>query len=96
MKREVSRMYGVLTEQGVALRALFVIDPDGIVQHTTINNLSVGRSVDETLRVLQACQYVCENGEVCPADWRPGDDVIEPDIDGAQAYFERKHVLTTV
>ena len=87
----MSHRYGVLTEQGVALRGLFIIDPDGVVQHATINNLSVGRSVDETIRVLQACQFVRANGEVCPADWRPGDDTIKPNANDALTYFARQH-----
>ena len=91
IKRDMCRQYGVLTDDGVALRGLFIIDPDGIVQHATVNNLSVGRSVDETIRVLQACQFVRANGEVCPADWRPGDDTIKPDVTDALTYFARQH-----
>lgn len=67
--KQVARDYGVLIEEeGVALRGLFIIDPQGVLQYTVITNLSVGRSVDETLRVLQALQ----TGGLCPADWRPG------------------------
>ena len=95
LKREMAHRYGVLTEQGVALRGLFVIDPDGVVQHATINNLSVGRSVDETIRVLQACQFVRANGEVCPADWRPGDNTITPDTDESKSYFARQHAAAS-
>ncbi len=65
----IARDYGVLVEaEGLALRGLFMVDPDGVVQHATINNLNVGRSVDETLRVLQAVQ----SGGLCPSDWKPG------------------------
>jgi len=65
----IAREYGVLIEaEGIALRGLFIVDPDGIVQHTTINSLNVGRSVDETLRVLSAIQ----SGGLCPSDWKPG------------------------
>lgn len=68
--KEVSRNYGVLVEQdGIALRGLFIIDPKGIVKYSVIHDLSVGRSVDETLRVLQALQ----SGGLCPIDWRPGE-----------------------
>ena len=91
LRRDMSHRYGVLTDDGVALRGLFVIDPEGVVQHATINNLSVGRSVDETIRVLQACQFVRANGEVCPADWRPGDDTIKPETDASKHYFARQH-----
>ena len=66
---KVSRDYGVLLEEdGVALRGLFVIDPDGILQYQVVHNLNVGRSVDETLRVIQALQ----TGGRCAANWRPG------------------------
>ena len=87
IKREMSRAYGVLNDQGVALRGLFVIDPDGVIQHTTINNLSVGRSVEEALRTIQAFQFVRQNGEVCPANWQPGERTIEPSVLGAAEYF---------
>ena len=71
----VAAAYGVLiATEGVALRGLFVIDPDGDVQHATLNSLNVGRSVDETLRVLQAIQ----SGGLCPSDWKPGDRTLAP------------------
>jgi peroxiredoxin 2/4 len=88
LKKEITTSFGVLEEKGaVALRGLFVIDPDGVVQHATINNLGVGRSVDETLRVLQAFQYVKEHGEVCPADWKPGKKTMKPDWEKSKEYF---------
>lgn len=86
--KELAEEYGVLAEDGkVALRGLFIIDPDGVVQHATINNLGVGRSVDETLRVLQAFQFVRENGEVCPADWKPGTKAMTADWEKSKEYF---------
>jgi peroxiredoxin (alkyl hydroperoxide reductase subunit C) len=86
--KELAEEYGVLAEDGkVALRGLFIIDPDGVVQHATINNLGVGRSVDETLRVLQAFQFVRENGEVCPADWKPGTKSMKADWEKSKEYF---------
>ncbi len=88
LKKELAEEYGVLDEAGaVALRGLFLIDPDGIVQHATVNNLGVGRSVDETLRVLQAFQFVRDNGEVCPADWKPGTKAMKADWDKSKEYF---------
>jgi peroxiredoxin (alkyl hydroperoxide reductase subunit C) len=88
LKKELAEEYGVLDEAGaVALRGLFLIDPDGIVQHATVNNLGVGRSVDETLRVVQAFQYVRDNGEVCPADWKPGTKAMKADWDKSKEYF---------
>jgi peroxiredoxin (alkyl hydroperoxide reductase subunit C) len=87
LNRQAAQAFGVLNDQGVALRALIIIDPQGVVQHATVNNLSVGRSVDETLRTLSACRFTRENGEVCPADWKPGDATITPDGYGARRYF---------
>jgi alkyl hydroperoxide reductase subunit AhpC len=69
MTKGVSRSYGVLLEKdGIALRGLFIVDPQGVLQYSVINNLNVGRSVDETLRVLAALQ----TGERCPINWKPG------------------------
>jgi peroxiredoxin 2/4 len=78
LTKEISAAYQVLDrEQGFALRGLFIIDPQGILQHLSINNPSVGRSVDETLRILQAIQHTqCHPQEVCPADWQPGKSTI--------------------
>ena len=88
LAKELAEEYGVLAEDGkVALRGLFLIDPDGVVQHATINNTKVGRSVDETLRVLQAFQFVKEHGEVCPADWKPGAKTMKSDWDKSKEYF---------
>jgi peroxiredoxin 2/4 len=88
LKKEISSAYNVLTEEGIALRGLFIIDKEGIIQHATINNLAFGRSVDETLRVLQAIQYVQMNPEeVCPANWKPGDKTMIPDPKKSKDYF---------
>jgi len=68
-KKETARKYGILDErEGVALRGLFIIDDKGVLQYLSVNNLSVGRSVDETLRLLEALQ----TGELCPLNWKPG------------------------
>ncbi len=89
LKRDICTAYNVLDpDLGAALRGLFIIDRSGILQYATINNLSFGRSVDETLRVLKAIQHVQANpNEVCPADWQPGDRTIVPHPIEAQAYF---------
>jgi peroxiredoxin 2/4 len=89
LKKEISAAYNVLDpDAGVALRGLFIIDKDGIIQHATINNLAFGRSVDETLRVLKAIQHVQNNpDEVCPAGWQPGDATMNPDPVKSKAYF---------
>ncbi|KAL5538151.1 hypothetical protein UlMin_042803 [Ulmus minor] len=87
--KSISKSYNVLIDdQGIALRGLFIIDKEGIIQHSTINNLAIGRSVDETKRTLQALQYVQENpDEVCPAGWKPGEKSMKPDPKGSKEYF---------
>jgi len=74
MTRDLSREYGVLIEEkGVALRGLFIVDPDGILRYQVVHDLSVGRSVDETLRVLTALQ----SGELCQIGWKKGDEHVK-------------------
>jgi len=89
IKKEISAAYNVLDpEAGVALRGLFIIDRDSIIQHATINNLSFGRSVDETLRTLKAIQHVQSHpDEVCPAGWQPGEKTMVPDPVKSKVYF---------
>jgi len=88
IKKEISTAYNVLTEEGIALRGLFIIDKEGVIQHATINNLAFGRSVDETLCVLQAIQYVQTHpDEVCPAGWQPGEKTMNPDPVKSKDYF---------
>lgn len=89
IRKEISAAYNVLDPAaGVALRGLFIIDKDSIIQHSTINNLSFGRSVDETLRTLKAIQYVQSHpDEVCPAGWQPGDQTMVPDPVKSKIYF---------
>ncbi|KAL9708988.1 cTPxI [Leucoagaricus gongylophorus] len=85
---QISRDYGVLLEdEGIALRGLFIIDPQGILRQITVNDLSVGRSVDETLRLIQAFQFTDEHGEVCPANWTNGSKTIKPDPTESLEYF---------
>ncbi|KAL4071893.1 thioredoxin-like protein [Scleroderma yunnanense] len=85
---QISREYGVLIEEaGIALRGLFIIDPKGIVRQITINDLPVGRSVEETLRLLKAFQFADEHGEVCPLGWTEGSKTIKPDPKGSLDYF---------
>ncbi len=73
MTKNVSRDYGVLIEEeGIALRGLFIIDPEGVVQYQVVHDLNVGRNVDETLRVLQALN----TGGLCPVNWEVGDDLL--------------------
>ncbi|KAL1934384.1 hypothetical protein VTP01DRAFT_6566 [Rhizomucor pusillus] len=88
--KKVARDYGVLIEDaGVALRGLFIIDPNGIVRQITINDLPVGRSVDEVLRLVEAFQFTDKYGEVCPANWQKGSATIKPDVQKSKEYFEK-------
>jgi len=87
LNKQIATDYGVLLGGGVALRGTFIIDPDGNVRHSTINDLPVGRNVEEAERIVQAFQFVAEHGEVCPAGWTPGADTMVPDPDKSKAYF---------
>ncbi|MFZ4667377.1 MAG: peroxiredoxin [Prochlorotrichaceae cyanobacterium] len=89
LRKEISVAYNVLDpEAGIALRGLFIIDKEGILQYSTVNNMAFGRNVDETLRVLQAIQYVQTHpDEVCPVGWRPGDKTMNPDPIKSKEYF---------
>lgn len=84
----LARDYGVLIEEeGVALRGLFVIDANGIVRHITINDLAVGRNVEEALRVVEGFQWVDKNGTVLPCNWTPGSATITPTVEASKEYF---------
>ena len=89
LNKTIAKDYNVLDEEaGVAVRGLFIIDPDGVIMHATVNNLPVGRNVDETLRALQAFQHIRSHpDEVCPADWTPGDPTMNPDPVKSKEYF---------
>jgi len=87
--KKVSRDYGVLAEAGIAFRGLFLIDKNGIVQHTLVNNLPLGRNVNEALRMVDALRHHEENGEVCPANWQKGDEGMKPGPKESQPYFEK-------
>jgi len=89
MTKQVATDYGVLVEGGVALRGLFILDDKHIVRHVTLNDLPIGRSVDEVLRVVQAIQFTDKHGEVCPANWHPGEATMKPDPKGSQEYFKK-------
>ena len=89
LRKDIAADYGVLLDGGVAARGLFIIDDKGILQSYTVNNLAVGRSVDEVLRLVQGYQFVARNGEVCPANWRPGGDTMKPDPSGSKSYFAK-------
>ena len=89
LNKMTARDYGILMEkEGVALRGLFLVNPDGLIMHSTINSLSVGRSVSEAMRVLKAFQFVrTHDGRVCPADWEEGKDTMVANSDGVKSYL---------
>jgi peroxiredoxin (alkyl hydroperoxide reductase subunit C) len=87
LSKSIARSYGVLVNESVALRGLFLIDRDGIVRHALVNDLPLGRSVGEALRVLDALQYTERHGEVCPANWKPGEEAMKPTAAGVAAYL---------
>tara|TARA_B100000315_G_C14525483_1_gene563602 strand:+ start:852 stop:1448 length:597 start_codon:yes stop_codon:yes gene_type:complete len=87
VKHEIANSYGILHDAGIALRASFLIDKNGTVQHQVVNNLPLGRNVDEMLRMVDALQFTEEHGEVCPAGWNKGDDGMKPNADGVSDYL---------
>jgi len=87
--KTISRDYGVLLDDGIALRGLFLIDTDGVVRHALVNDLPLGRNVDEALRVLDALQFTEKHGEVCPANWREGEDAMKPTAEGVADYLAK-------
>ena len=97
VNKDVGKAYGVICdegdEKGVAYRATFIIDKEGILRHYSINDLPVGRNVDETLRLVKAFQYAEEFGEVCPAQWQPGEAtmVADPESNKTIDYWKNVH-----
>ncbi|KAJ2305993.1 cTPxI [Coemansia sp. RSA 2704] len=88
--RAVSRAYGVLCEEsGQAFRALFIVDREQRVRVKMVNDMPVGRSVGEALRLVQALKFTDEHGEVCPANWQPGAPTIKPDVGQSKAFFQQ-------
>lgn len=97
LNKAIARAYDVLIEEeGIAYRGLFLIDRKGIVRHQVVNDLPLGRSVDEALRILDALLYFEENGEVCPANWRQGKKAFIPSHEGLQNYFSAIHLQSPV
>ncbi|XP_015271321.1 PREDICTED: peroxiredoxin-2 [Gekko japonicus] len=91
INHSIAQDYGVLKkDSGIAYRGLFIIDDKGIVRQITVNDLPVGRSVDETLRLVQAFQFTDQHGEVCPAGWQPGGDTIKPTVKDSKEYFAKQ------
>jgi peroxiredoxin 2/4 len=88
LTKTIARSYSVLMEQeGIALRGLFLIDKEGVVRHQVVNDLPIGRSVDEVLRTLDALISFNDHGEVCPANWKTGQRRMKPTQEGLESYF---------
>lgn len=87
LNKEIARSYGVLTDGGVALRGLFLINPKGVVAYEVVHDLNVGRNPEEVLRVLAAFQHAEKTGEVCPSSWKPGAKSMKADVKGSKEYF---------
>lgn len=91
LNKSIARAYGVLLNEAVALRGLFLIDPNGVIRHEVINDLPLGRSVDEALRMVDALQFVTDHGEVCPANWKQGESGMKPTAAGVAEYLGKKY-----
>jgi len=89
LDKNIARAYGVLHNEQVALRGLFLIDTEGVVRHAVINDLPLGRNVNEALRMVDALQYYEENGDVCPANWQQGEPAMKADAEGVADYLAK-------
>ncbi|EPY41265.1 cytosolic tryparedoxin peroxidase, trypanosomatid typical 2-Cys peroxiredoxin [Angomonas deanei] len=92
-KKDIATAYGVLKEdEGVAYRGVFIIDPKGNLRQFTVNDLPVGRNVEEVLRLVKAFQFVEKHGEVCPANWHPGSATMKPDPKASiEGFFSKQN-----
>lgn len=91
--KEISKAYDILVtdgpDKGLALRGTYIIDPSGVLQHASVNNLRVGRSVEEALRLIDGFQFAEKHPDLgCPANWKPGKKQIKTDHEGAKEYFQ--------
>ena len=89
LDKNISRAYGILSDEAVALRGLFLIDKEGVVRHELVNDLGLGRSVDEAIRMLDALRFSEEHGDVCPANWHEGEDAMKPTAAGVADYLAK-------
>jgi peroxiredoxin (alkyl hydroperoxide reductase subunit C) len=89
LDKDISSNYGVLLGEGISLRGLFLIDKEGIIRHSVINDNSLGRNVDEALRMVDALQFTEKHGEVCPANWREGEEGMKPTAEGVAEYLAK-------
>lgn len=91
LNKDIARSYDVLLSGGIALRGMFLIDKQGIVRHAVVNDLPLGRSVDEALRMVKALQFFETNGEVCPANWKEGARTIKPTVGESKKFFSAEY-----
>lgn len=89
LTKDICHDFGVLNEDGIALRGTFILDRDGIIRHQMINDIPLGRNVDESLRIIDALQSYEKNGNVCPAGWTPGNDTIPPTPEGVGEFLKK-------
>ena len=89
LKKEISRDYGILINDAIALRGTFLIDQQGIVRHQLVNDLPLGRSLEEALRMVDALKFHQENGEVCPMGWNKGKQAIKASVDGVAEFLSK-------
>lgn len=90
LTKNIARAYDVLTNDSIAFRGTFMIDTKGVVRHQIVNDLPLGRNVDETLRMIDALQFHEEHGEVCPAGWRKGEKGMKATSEGVATYLKEK------
>ena len=89
LSKDISKDYGVLFNESIALRGLFLIDKEGVVRHSVVNDLPLGRNICEALRMVDALQFFEEHGDVCPAKWQSGDDAMNPSSEGVADYLAK-------
>ncbi|MCK4839172.1 MAG: peroxiredoxin [Desulfobulbaceae bacterium] len=89
LDKSISEAYDVLLPDGISLRGLFLIDKEGVVRHQLVNDLPLGRNVDEAIRILDALQFTEKYGEVCPANWKPGEEAMKPTAAGVAEYLSK-------
>lgn len=89
LNKTIANQYGVLLPDGIALRGLFLIDKEGIIRHAVINDLPLGRNVEEALRMVDALQFHEKHGDVCPANWKEGEDAMTPTAEGVADYLAK-------
>jgi len=89
LDKKIAASYGVLLEEGIALRGTFLIDKEGVLRHAVINDLALGRNIEEALRMVGALQFHEQHGDVCPANWKEGEAAMKPTRQGVADYLSK-------